>query len=90
MAKSVVEDCSDSECSEVKPTEERRRKNAYKWYKHNAKPTKNNMCLIVDALGDTGISRQDIDPAEPRNAKANWEEMKAEEEKREIKKEKGG
>jgi hypothetical protein len=79
MAKSVTEDCSDSESSE-----EQRRKKAYKWYKNNAKPTKNNMCLVVDALGDTGISRQDIDllPWNPDNTKVNKEEMKALKEKK--------
>jgi hypothetical protein len=80
MAKSVVEDCS----------EEKRRSKAYKWYKRNAKPTKNNMCLVVDALGDTGISRRDIDllPWNPDNTKIKKEEMKAPKEKKAGKTEK--
>jgi hypothetical protein len=83
MAKPVVEGYSDKESSEVKPTEEQRLKKAYKWYKHNAKPTKNNMRLIVDALGDTGILREDIDllPWNPDNTKVNKEELKAMKEK---------
>jgi hypothetical protein len=81
MAKSVTTaDCSDSESSEATPTtEEDHRKKAYKWYKHNAKPTKNNMCLIIDALNDTGISRQDIDlmPWNPEETKVIKEDMKS-------------
>jgi hypothetical protein len=41
------------------------------------------MCLVVDVLGDTGISAtQDIDLCwNPDNAKVNREEMKGDEEK---------
>jgi hypothetical protein len=84
MAKSTFDDCSDSESSEVKLTEEERRKKAYKWYKNNAKPTKMNMCFIVDALEDIGISRQDIDllPWNLEKTKVSKEEMKALKEKK--------
>jgi hypothetical protein len=40
----------------------RRQRKAYKWYKHYAKPTKDNMCSIVDYYtNDIGITRQDVD-----------------------------
>jgi hypothetical protein len=39
-----------------------RRKKAYKWYKHYAKPTKASMCSIVDYYAnDSDITRQDVD-----------------------------
>jgi hypothetical protein len=42
--------------------QDRRRKKAYKWYKHYAKPTKASMCSIVDYYAnDTDITRQDVD-----------------------------
>jgi hypothetical protein len=42
---------------------DRRRKKAYKWYKHYAKPTKAGMRSIVDfyAHHDTDIARKDVD-----------------------------
>jgi hypothetical protein len=75
---------------EVTPTEEERRKKAYKLYKHNEKPTRKKMCLIVDALDDTGISRQDIDllPWNLEKTKVIKEEMKALKEKKADKKDK--
>jgi hypothetical protein len=40
----------------------RRRKRAYKWYKHYAKPTKASMCSIVDFYAnDSDITREDVD-----------------------------
>jgi hypothetical protein len=40
----------------------RRRKKAYKWYKHYAKPTKASMCSIVDYYAnDSDITREDVD-----------------------------
>jgi hypothetical protein len=42
--------------------QDRRRKKAYKWYKHYAKPTKASMYSIVDYYAnDTEITREDID-----------------------------
>jgi hypothetical protein len=41
---------------------DRRRKEAYKLYKHYAKPTRASMCKIVDYHAkNTGITRQDVD-----------------------------
>jgi hypothetical protein len=41
--------------------QDRRRRKAYKLYKHYAKPTRASMCSIVDSHAkDTGITRQDI------------------------------
>jgi hypothetical protein len=41
---------------------DRRRKEAYRLYKHYAKPTRASMCSIVDSHAkDTGITRQDVD-----------------------------
>jgi hypothetical protein len=40
----------------------RRRRKAYKWYKHYAKPTKASMCSIVDHYAKkSDITRQDVD-----------------------------
>jgi hypothetical protein len=47
---------------ESEKDQDRRRKKAYKWYKHYAKPTKASMCIIVDHYSnDTDITRQDVD-----------------------------
>jgi hypothetical protein len=75
----------------AKSTEEERRKKAYKLYKHNEKPTRKKMCLIVDALDDAGISRQDIDllPWNLEKTKVIKEEMKALKEKKADKRDKG-
>jgi hypothetical protein len=42
---------------------DRRRKEAYRLYKHYAKPTRASMCSIVESsrAKDTGITRQDVD-----------------------------
>jgi hypothetical protein len=39
----------------------RRRKEAYKLYKKYAKPTRENMCRILDYAKDTDVTRQDVD-----------------------------
>jgi hypothetical protein len=39
----------------------RRRKQAYKLYKQYAKPTRENMCRILDYAKDTDVTRQDVD-----------------------------
>jgi hypothetical protein len=39
----------------------RRRKQAYKLYKDYAKPTRENMCRILDYAKDTDMTRQDVD-----------------------------
>jgi hypothetical protein len=44
-----------------KKDQNRRRNEVYKWYKHYAKPTKENMCQIVDSMNDTDIAREDVD-----------------------------
>jgi hypothetical protein len=42
--------------------QDRRRKEAYRFYKHYAKPTRASMCKIVDYhANDTAITRQDVD-----------------------------
>jgi hypothetical protein len=57
----------------------RRRKEAYKCYKHHAKPTKEIMCRIVDSTNDSDISRQDVDllPWNLEETEVNKEVMKS-------------
>ena len=59
---------------------DRRRKKAYKWYKHYAKPTKASMRSIVDHYAsDTDITRQDVDllPWNPEESEVSRKLMKA-------------
>ena len=39
----------------------RRRKEAYRLYKQYAKPTRENMCRILDYATDTEVTREDVD-----------------------------
>jgi hypothetical protein len=58
----------------------RRRKKAYKWYKHYAKPTKASMCSIVDYYAnDSAITRDDVDllPWNLEETKVTKEAMKS-------------
>jgi hypothetical protein len=46
----------------IEKAQDRRRKKAYKWYKHYSKTTKASMCSIVDhSASDDDITRQDVD-----------------------------
>jgi hypothetical protein len=65
----------------------RRRKKAYKWYKHYAKPNKASMYSIVDQYSnDTGITRQDVDllPWNPEETEVIREAMKSPKEKQKM------
>jgi hypothetical protein len=58
---------------------DRRRKEAYKLYKHYAKPTRDNMCRILDYAKDTDMTRQDVDllPWNPEKTEVIKEAMKS-------------
>jgi hypothetical protein len=58
---------------------DRRRKEAYKLYKHYAKPTRENMCRILDYAKDTDMTRQDLDllPWNPEKTEVIKEAMKS-------------
>jgi hypothetical protein len=58
----------------------RRRKKAYRVYKHYAKPTRASLCSIVDSHAEaTGITRQDVDllPWNPEETEVVKEAMKS-------------
>jgi hypothetical protein len=63
-------DAEDKDC---------RRKEAYKLYKHYAKPTRENMCRILDYAKDTDMTRQDVDllPWNPEKTEVIQEAMKS-------------
>jgi hypothetical protein len=71
--------------------QDRRRKRAYKWYKHYAKPTKVRMGSIIDYYGnDIDITRQDVDllPWNPEETEVIKEAMKFPKKEKAAKKDK--
>jgi hypothetical protein len=68
--------------------QDRRRKKAYKLYKHYAKPTRENMCRILDYATDTDITRQDVDllPWNPDKTEVIKEAMKSPKKKQKMEK----
>jgi hypothetical protein len=72
--------------SDYAEDQDRRRKKAYKVYKHYSKPTRASMCSIVDSHAeDTGITRQDVDllPWNPEETEVIKEAMKSLKKKKE-------
>jgi hypothetical protein len=59
--------------------QDRRRKRAYKLYKHYAKPTRASMCSTLDYVKDTDVTRQDLDllPWNPEGTEVIKEAMKS-------------
>jgi hypothetical protein len=81
---------SEVTLAEITKNQDRRRKAAYKWYKHNAKPTKEQMCRILNFSNDTDISLEDVDllPWNLKDTKVIKESMKSSKKEKTEKKEK--